>query len=83
MTKENVINSIIFIMNSIVISHINDMEDDVAVDLIMTWIVMMMYKFTWSMIADDMAADMESEADMAAAVHDDIALAAHSLIGPF
>ena len=49
MTKENIINNIIFIMNSIVISHIDDMEDDVTVDLIMTWIVMMMYKFTWSM----------------------------------
>jgi response regulator of citrate/malate metabolism len=79
MTKENVINSIIFIMNSIVISHINDMEDDVAVDLIMTWIVMMMYKFTWSMTADD----MESGANMAANVHNDIVFIAHLLTSPF
>jgi len=79
MTKENVINSIIFIMNSIVISHINDMEDDVAVDLIMTWIVMMMYKFTWSMTIDD----MESGANMAADVHNDIVFIAHLLTSPF
>ena len=49
MTKENVINSIIFIMDSIVISHIDDMEDDVAVDLAMTWIAMITCKLTWSM----------------------------------
>ena len=35
-------------MDSIVMSHIDDMEDDVAVDLTMTWIAMMMCKFTWS-----------------------------------
>ena len=79
MTKENDINSIIFIMDSIVISHIDDMEDDVAVDLIMTWIVMMMYKFTWSMTADD----MESGANVAADVHNDIVFTAHLLTSPF
>ena len=66
-------------MNSIVISHINDMEDDVAVDLIMTWIVMMMYKFTWSMTADD----MERGANVAADVHNDIVFTAHLLTSPF
>ena len=66
-------------MNSIVISHINDMEDDVAVDLIMTRIVMMMYKFTWSMTIDD----MESGANMAADVHNDIVFIAHLLTSPF
>jgi len=79
MTKENVINSIIFIVNSIVISHINDMEDDMAVDLIMTWIVMMMYKFTWSMTADD----MESGANVTADVHNGIVFTAHLLTSPF
>jgi len=72
MTKVN-------ITNSIAISHIDDMEDDVAVDLIMTWIVMMMYKFTWSMTADD----MESGANMAADVHNDIVFIAHLLTSPF
>jgi len=55
------------------------MEDDVAVDLIMTWIVMMMYKFTWSMTADD----MESGANVAADVHNDIVFTAHLLTSPF
>ena len=36
MTKINVINSIIFVTDSIAMSHIDDMEDDVAIDLAMT-----------------------------------------------
>jgi len=55
------------------------MEDDMAVDLIMTWIVMMMYKFTWSMTADD----MESGANVTADVHNDIVFTAHLLTSPF
>jgi len=49
MTKINVTNSIIFVTGSIAMSHIDDMEDDMAVDLEMTWIVMMTCKLTWSM----------------------------------
>ena len=49
MTKINVTNSIIFVTDSIAMSHIDDMEDDMAVDLEMTWIVMMTCKLTWSM----------------------------------
>ena len=45
----NITNSIIFITDSIAMSHIDDMEDDVAVDLAMTWIAMMTCKLTWSM----------------------------------
>ena len=33
MTKINVTNSIIFVTDSIAISHIDDMEDDVAADM--------------------------------------------------
>jgi hypothetical protein len=36
MTKINVTNSIIFITDSIAMSHIDDMEDDVADDMVMT-----------------------------------------------
>ena len=43
MTKINVTNIIIFVTNSIAMSHIDDMEDDVAADMAMTC------KFTWSM----------------------------------
>ena len=49
MTKINITNSIIFVTDSIAMSHIDDMEDDVAVDLAMTWIAMMTCKLTWSM----------------------------------
>ena len=48
-TKINFTNSIIFVTDSIAMSHIDDMEDDVAGDLAMTWITMMMCKLTWSM----------------------------------
>ena len=46
MTKINITNSIIFITDSIAMSHIDDMEDDVAVDMVMTWTTMMMCKLT-------------------------------------
>ena len=36
MTIINITNSIIFVTDSITMSHIDDMEDDVAVDLAMT-----------------------------------------------
>jgi hypothetical protein len=36
MTKINVTNSIIFVTDSIAMSHIDDMEDDVADDMVMT-----------------------------------------------
>jgi len=36
MTKINIINNIIFVIDSIAMSHIDDMADDVAVDLAMT-----------------------------------------------
>jgi len=45
MTKENVTNNINFVMNLIAMSHIDDMEDDVTVDMVMTWTSMM----TWMM----------------------------------
>ena len=48
MTKINVTNNIIFVTDSIAMSHVDDMEDDVAVDLAMTWIAMMMCQLTWS-----------------------------------
>jgi len=47
MTKINVTNSIIFVTDSIVMSHIDDMENDMAVDLAMTWIAMMTWSLTW------------------------------------
>ena len=47
MTKINVTNSIIFVTDSIAMSHIDDMEDDMAVDLAMTWIAMMTWSLTW------------------------------------
>ena len=40
-TKINVTNSIIFVIDSIAMSHIDDMEDDVAADMVMTWTWMM------------------------------------------
>ena len=43
MTKINVTNNIIFVTDSIDMSHNDDMEDDVAADMAM------MCKFTWSM----------------------------------
>jgi hypothetical protein len=46
MTKISVTNSIIFITDLIAMSHIDDMEDDVAVDLAMTWIAMMTWAIT-------------------------------------
>ena len=36
MTKINVTNSIIFVTDLIAMSHIDDMEDDVADDMVMT-----------------------------------------------
>jgi hypothetical protein len=48
MMKINVTNNIIFVTDSIAMSHVDDMEDDVAVDLAMTWIAMTMYQLTWS-----------------------------------
>ena len=36
MTKINVTNNIIFVTDSIVMSHSDDMEDDVAADMVMT-----------------------------------------------
>ena len=36
MTKINVTNIIIFVTDSIAMSHIDDMEDDVAADMVMT-----------------------------------------------
>ena len=48
MTKINVINNIIFVTDSIAISHIDDTENDMVVDLAMTWIAMMTCKLTWS-----------------------------------
>ena len=47
MTKINITNSIIFITDSIAMSHIDDMEDDVDVELAMTWIAMMTWSMTW------------------------------------
>ena len=51
MTKINVTNNIIFVTNSIATSYIDDVEDDVAVDLSMAWIAMMMciltFLLTW------------------------------------
>ena len=49
MMKINVTNSIIFVTDSIAMSHIDDMEDDEAVDLEMTWIEMMTCTLSWSM----------------------------------
>ena len=48
MTKINVMFNIIFVTDSIAMSHVDDMEDDVAVDLAMTWIAMMTCQLTWS-----------------------------------
>ena len=44
MTKINVTNNIIFVTDSIAMSHNDDMEDDVAADMAMTWIAMMTCK---------------------------------------
>ena len=30
-------------------SHIDDMEDGVAADMVMTWMAVMTYKLTWTM----------------------------------
>ena len=49
MTKINITNSIIFVIDSIAMSHIDDMEDNVAADMVMTWIAMMTCKLTWPM----------------------------------
>ena len=49
MMKINVINSIIFFTDSIAMSHIDDMEDDVAADMVMTWMAVMTCKLTWTM----------------------------------
>ena len=47
MTKINVIINIIFVTDSIAMSHIDDIEDDVAIDLAMTWIAMMTCQLMW------------------------------------
>ena len=47
MTKINVTNSIIFVTDSIAMSHINDMGDDVAADMEMTWMAIMTCSMTW------------------------------------
>jgi hypothetical protein len=47
MMKINVTNSIIFVTDLIAMSHIDDMEDDVAVDLAMMWIAMMTWSIIW------------------------------------
>ena len=49
MTKINVTNIIIFVTDSIAMSHIDDMEDDVAADMVMTWMTVMTSKLTWTM----------------------------------
>ena len=46
MMKINVTKIIIFVTDSIAMSHIDDMETDVAVDLAMTWIPMITCKLT-------------------------------------
>ena len=58
MTKINVTNSIIFVTDSIAISHIDDMEDDVAADMVMMWLL------TWKEadMASDVAADISNTA---------------------
>ena len=49
MTKINITNNIIFVTDSTAMSHIDDMEDDVAADMVMTWMAMMTCKLTWTM----------------------------------
>ena len=49
MMKINVTNIIIFVTDSIAMSHIDDMEDDVAADMVMTWIAVMTCKLRWPM----------------------------------
>ena len=49
MTKINITNSIIFVTDSIAMSHIDDMKDDVAADMVMTWMAVMTCKLTWTM----------------------------------
>ena len=68
MTKTNIRNSIIFVTDSIAISHIDDMEDDVVADMVMMWLL------TWK------EADMAS--DVAGDVAADISNTAHELNGP-
>ena len=67
MTKINVMNSIIFVTDSIAMPYIYDMEDDVAANMVMTWMTMMTCKFTWSMTWNGchMNADMD-DGDIAA-----------------
>ena len=48
MTKINVTNIIIFVTDSIAMSHIDDMEDDVATDMVMTWMAVITCKLTWT-----------------------------------
>ena len=47
MTKINVTNSIIFVTDSIAISHIDDMEDDVAANIVMMWLLTWKVRLTW------------------------------------
>ena len=46
MTKINVTNNIIFVTDSIAMSHNEDMENNVATDMAMTWITMMTCNLT-------------------------------------
>ena len=62
MTKINVTNSIIFVTDSIAISHIDDMEDDVAADMVMMWLLTWKEAHMASDVAGDMAADISNTA---------------------
>ena len=48
MTKINVTNSIIFVTDLIAMSHIDDIEDDVAADMVMTWMAVIACKLMWT-----------------------------------
>jgi len=45
--KINVTNSIIFVTKSFATSHIDDIKNDVADDIAMMWMAIMMCKLTW------------------------------------
>ena len=47
MMKINVTKFIIFVTDSIAMSHIDDLTNDVAVDLAMMWIAMVTWLMTW------------------------------------
>ena len=60
-------------------SHIDDMEDDVGIDLVMTWIAMMTRSMTWQLRGANMVDDVAI--DMAGDVASDISSTAHELMG--